>query len=128
MRLQEKLIEAKKNNKAILACNYYNFETLKGVCLAANAKKMPVILQLTRSSIEYMGLDTAIKMGRSALDLYGIEGWIHLDHGDSVDLARQCLEAGFDSVMIDASEKSFDENVDLTSKVVEYANKFGANV
>ena len=56
MQLQEKLIEIKENKKAILACNYYNFETLKGICLAAHIKMMPIILQLTKSSIDYMGM------------------------------------------------------------------------
>jgi tagatose 1,6-diphosphate aldolase GatY/KbaY len=128
MQLQEKLIELKESRKAILACNYYNFETLKGICLAARSKQEPVILQLTRSSIEYMGLGTAVKMGRAALEFYGIQGWMHLDHGDSPDLAFKCLEAGFDSVMIDASEKPFEENIELTIKVVEKAKKYGANV
>ena len=128
MQLQEKLIEIKENKKAILACNYYNFETLKGICLAAHTKMMPIILQLTKSSIDYMGMETAVRMGRAALSHYGIDGWIHLDHGDSTNLAYKCLQAGFDSVMIDASEKSFEENVELTSKVVKYARKFSANV
>ena len=128
MRLQDKLIECKESGKAILACNYYNFETLKGICLAVKSKNVPVILQLSRSSIEYMGLDLAFKLGRTALDYYGIEGWIHLDHSDSADLAYECLDAGFDSVMIDASEKSFKENIIITNKVVERAIKYNANV
>ena len=128
MKLQDKLRRLKEEQRAVLACNFYNFETLKGICLAASSKKQPIILQLTRSSIEYLGLNTAVQMGRSALDSYGIEGWIHLDHGDSVELALNCLKAGFDSVMIDASEKSFEENVALTEKVVKYASNFGANV
>lgn len=128
MRLQEKFLQVQENQRAILACNYYNFETLKGICLAVSSRQVPIILQLTRSSIEYMGLTTAVKLGRAALDYYGIEGWIHLDHGDSVDLACQCLDAGFDSVMLDASEKSFEKNIELTRKVVKYAQKFNANV
>lgn len=128
MTLQEKLQQLKGKQQAILACNYYNFETLKGICIAVSQRRAPIILQLTRSSLDYMGIKTAVSMGRSALDHYGIEGWIHLDHGDSVDLAHSCLEAGFDSVMIDASEKPFEENIELTSRVVEYAGKFGANV
>jgi tagatose 1,6-diphosphate aldolase GatY/KbaY len=128
MKLQEKLQNLKKDRKAILACNYYNFETLKGVCIAVSQKNMPVILQLTRSSIEYMGLFTALQMGRAALKQYRIDGWIHLDHGDSEELVYKCLEAGFDSVMIDASERPFEENIEITSKVVRYARKFESNV
>jgi tagatose 1,6-diphosphate aldolase GatY/KbaY len=128
MKLQEKLLQCKENSQAILACNFYNFETLKGICLAAQSQQAPVILQLTRSSIDYMGLEIAVKMGRAALEQHAIEGWIHLDHGDSVDLAYQCLKAGFDSVMIDASEKTFEENVETTRKVVSFAKNFDANV
>lgn len=128
MKLKEKILQLRTTKQAILACNFYNFETLKGICLAASATKMPVILQLTRSSIDYMGLATAVQLGRAALDYYGIEGWIHLDHGDSKALALQCLEAGFDSVMIDASEKPFEENIRITREVVRLAKDFDANV
>ncbi len=128
MNLRKKLQKLKEDRKAILACNYYNLETLKGICVAVSHRKMPIILQLTRSSLEYMGLQTALQMGRAALDEYGIEGWIHLDHGDSEEFVCRCLEAGFDSVMIDASEKPFEENVKITSNIVRYARKFGTHV
>jgi fructose-bisphosphate aldolase class II/tagatose 1,6-diphosphate aldolase GatY/KbaY len=59
---------------------------------------------------------------------YGVEGWIHLDHGDSYELAARCLAAGFDSVMIDASEQPFETNVKLTRQVVKLAEGYGANV
>jgi len=128
MRLQDKLISSREKGQAVLACNFYNFETLKGICLAVKSAQVPVILQLSRSSIEYMGLDLALKLGRTALEHYQIEGWIHLDHSDSVELAYECLEAGFDSVMIDASEKPFDENIRITRQVVERAKRYNANV
>jgi tagatose 1,6-diphosphate aldolase GatY/KbaY len=60
--------------------------------------------------------------------MYGVEGWIHLDHGDSYDLAARCLDAGFHSVMIDASEKPFAENVEVSKRVVKLAERYGANV
>ena len=119
---------AQSRKRALLAINYYNAETLKGVLLAASTLNAPVILQLTRSSIEYLGLDPALQMGRTALVHYGVKGWIHLDHGDSVDLARRCLDAGFDSVMIDASEKPFDDNIRTTAEVVRIAEPYHANV
>ena len=59
---------------------------------------------------------------------YGVEGWLHLDHGSSVEVVYRCLDAGFDSVMIDASEKPFDENVKITAKVVKLASHYNANV
>jgi len=128
MSLREKLKEFQTQRKALLAINFYNFETIKGTLHAAQSLKQPIILQLTKSSIEYLGLPVAMKIAGSMLNYYDVEGWIHLDHGDSYDLAASCLDAGFDSVMIDASEKSFEENVKITRNVVKLAEKYGANV
>jgi tagatose 1,6-diphosphate aldolase GatY/KbaY len=83
---------------------------------------------LTKSSIDYMGLNIAVDMARAALKQYQVEGWIHLDHCESYELVEACLKAGFDSVMIDASEKPFDENVHITSSVVKLARQYNANV
>jgi fructose-bisphosphate aldolase class II/tagatose 1,6-diphosphate aldolase GatY/KbaY len=128
MRLQDKLKELKDKPVALLATNFYNFETLHGVLMAASNCHSPLILQLTRSSIEYMGLPVAYQMARAAIELHEVEAWIHLDHGDSFELAARCLEIGFDSVMIDASEKSFEENITITRRVVELAKKYDACV
>ena len=126
--LQQKLKELQQQKETLLATNFYNFETLKGVVEAAAAAKKPIILQLTRSSIDYMGLSVAVELAKSMLQDHGVEGWIHLDHGDSYELAAGCLDAGFSSVMIDASELSFEENVRITKSVVILAEKYGANV
>ncbi|MBA4167478.1 MAG: class II fructose-bisphosphate aldolase [Chitinophagaceae bacterium] len=123
MRLIEKMKIARLEKSAILATNFYNFETLQAVMLAAKETGRPLILQLTRSSIEYMGMRQALGMARTAADEHQVEHWIHLDHGDSFELAKDCIEAGFDSVMIDASEKSFNENIEITKSVVELALK-----
>lgn len=127
MTLKEKLFECRGNGTAILATNFYNFETLTAVLRAAAATCSPVLLQLTKSSIDYMGLGMAVEMGRHGIADYGVEGWIHLDHGGSVELVKKCLNAGFDSVMIDASEHPFEENVAVTREVVELAKSYGAN-
>ncbi len=126
--LQEKLLKLRATNQAILATNFYNLETLQGLLKAASALKSPIILQLSESSIKYIGLKTAANMAFAALKEFGIEGWLHLDHGASVELAARCLDEGFNSVMIDASEKSFDENVRITKEVVKLAEKYNANV
>lgn len=128
MSLQQKLKEFQQSKEALLATNFYNFETLKGVLSAASAEKQPIILQLTRSSIEYMGLQVAVELASAMLKFYEVEGWIHLDHGDSYELAASCLDAGFNSVMIDASEKPLNENIRITKRVVKLAEKYGANV
>ncbi|TAL80374.1 MAG: class II fructose-bisphosphate aldolase [Bacteroidetes bacterium] len=128
MRLQDKLKQLKAERKAILAANFYNFETLSGILLASSLLKMPVILQLSESSIRYMGLTIATAMARAALKEYAVEGWLHLDHGCSVEIVQSCLDEGFDSVMIDASEKSLDENITITRQVVKIAAGYDACV
>lgn len=128
MKLQNKLKQAKSQNKAILAANFYNFETLSGILQAASNLKQPVILQLSESSIHYMGLPIAVAMAKSAIKEYGVESWLHLDHGGSVEMVQRCLDAGFDSVMIDASEKTIEENIKLTRRVVEIAASYKASV
>ena len=121
-------MQLKSERKAILATNFYNFETLSGILKAASLLKMPVILQLSESSINYMGLAIANAMGRAALVEYSVEGWLHLDHGSSLDIIHGCLDAGFNSVMIDASEKSLNENILITQQVVKMAEAYNANV
>ena len=128
MTVKELLKKCQQNRTAVLATNFYNFETLSAIMQAARKVQAPVLLQLTRSSIDYMGLRQAVGMGRQALADYGLEGWIHLDHGGSVELVQRCLDAGFDSVMIDASETPFEENVATTRRVVELARPYGVNV
>jgi ketose-bisphosphate aldolase len=128
MKLQDKLKELQNKPIALLATNFYNFETLQGVLKAASNTHSPIILQLTRSSIEYMGLPVAYQMARAAIQLHEVEAWIHLDHGDSYELAAKCLDIGFDSVMIDGSEKAFEENIEMTRRVVDLAKKYNACV
>ncbi len=128
MLLKDKLIEVQGEGKAILATNFYNFETLKGVLQAAAALNSPIILQLTQSSIDYMGLENAVSMAQTGLKYFNVEGWVHLDHGGSVELAEQCLKAGFDSVMFDGSELPLVENIEKTKRVVELAKNYSANV
>jgi ketose-bisphosphate aldolase len=128
MKLQDKFKELNKSNSALLATNYYNYETLTGVLQAAASTNNPIILQTSPSTINYMGIDMAVALARTGLKKHGVTGWLHLDHAESYDLIKKCLDAGYDSVMIDASEKSFSENVKITSKVTELAKSFGANV
>lgn len=128
MNVKELLKDCQERHCAVLATNFYNLETLQGVMRAASATSSPVLLQLTRSSIDYMGLKQSVAMARQAIADYGVNGWIHLDHGGSVELVERCLDAGFDSVMIDASEEPFEKNVETTRRVVELAAPYGVNV
>ena len=128
MNLKEKLQKYTALHKGLLATNFYNLETLHAVLLAAKEMKQPLILQLTRSSIDYMGLETSVTLARTGLKEFGVEGWLHLDHGDSVELVQKCLDAGFDSVMIDGSELSFEDNIALTKEVVKRSTPYNAHV
>jgi len=128
MLLQKKLYEYMLAKKAILAANFYNFETLSGILQAAKNTNALIILQLSESSINYLGLKIAANIAKTALAEYNVEGWLHLDHGSTLEIVAKCLDAGFDSVMIDASEKSFEENIRLTKEVVKLAQQYNANV
>ena len=128
MKIKNKLQEFTHQKRGLLATNFYNLETLHGVLRAASDLNEPLILQLTKSSIDYMGLHTAVALGRAGLEEFGVEGWIHLDHGGSIELAQACLDAGFDSVMIDGSEFPFEENVKMTKEVVKRAKAYDAHV
>ncbi len=126
--MKEKLVNFTKERKALLAVNFYNFETLKGLLLAAKATNSSLILQLSESSLNYLGIGPAIAMARAMQKELDIEAWVHLDHGSSIAVVKKCLDAGFDSVMIDASEKTFEENVRITKEAVKIAEPYNANV
>jgi ketose-bisphosphate aldolase len=128
MIMKKQLAAYSKEGKALLAVNFYNFETLKGLLLAAKATDSALILQLSESSLQYIGINPAVAMARAMLKEFEVEGWIHLDHGSSIDIVKKCLDAGFDSVMIDASEQSFEENVRITKEAVKIAAAYNANV
>lgn len=128
MGIKETLREFTTQKRGLLATNFYNVETLHGVLKAASEENEPLILQLTKSSIDYMGLDTAVNLGRTGLKQFDVDGWIHLDHGGSVELVHRCLDAGFDSVMIDGSELPFKENIKITQQAVKLACEYGAHI
>lgn len=128
MKLKDQLKLNKLNKSAILATNFYNFETLTAVLSAAKKENVSLILQLSESSIKYLGLKPAVAMCRAMQADYGVTSWLHLDHGSDMNLIKSCVDAGFDSVMIDASEKSMKENISLTKEIVKYAESYSINV
>jgi fructose-bisphosphate aldolase class II/tagatose 1,6-diphosphate aldolase GatY/KbaY len=128
MTCKEKLRECTKKGTAVLAANFYNYETLKGLLLAARETHSGLILQLSESSLQYLGIKPAVALARAMLKELEVAGWIHLDHGSSIELVKGCLDEGFDSVMIDASEQSFSENVRITTETVKLAASYRVNV
>jgi fructose-bisphosphate aldolase class II/tagatose 1,6-diphosphate aldolase GatY/KbaY len=113
---------------ALLATNFYNAETLLAVLNAAAQTGSEIILQTSPSTLDYLGVPLAAAMAKAAAAEKRVQAWLHLDHATDLHLIRRCIAAGYDSVMIDASEKDFATNVWLTRQVVEEAHRAGVAV
>ena len=103
-------------------------EIIQAIVDAANEENSPVILQASSSAIKYARIGYLRKMIEAALEEYDIPIALHLDHGPDFETCKMCIDNGFSSVMIDGSKYSFEENIDLTKKVVEYAHSRGVVV
>lgn len=112
------LKDAQQGGYAVGAFNVENMEMVQAVVAAAEELKAPVILQTTPSTVKYGGLNYFYANVRVAADAASIPVAIHLDHGNSFNLAVQAIKEGYSSIMIDGSHESFEENITLTSKVV----------
>ncbi|MBE5928633.1 MAG: class II fructose-1,6-bisphosphate aldolase [Lachnospiraceae bacterium] len=114
---------------AIGAFNVNNMEIVQGITEAAGELKSPVILQVSKGARAYANHTYLVKMVEAAVaENPDIPIALHLDHGDSFEICKSCIDGGFTSVMIDASSKSFEDNIALTKQVVEYAHAHGAVV
>jgi fructose-bisphosphate aldolase class II len=129
--MKEMLIKAKEEGYAVGQFNLNNLEFTQAILQAAEAEKSPVILGVSEGAARYMGgFYTVVKMVEGLLEDYKITVpvAIHLDHGSSFEKCKEAIDAGFTSVMIDASHHPFEENVATTSQVVEYAHSKGVSV
>ncbi len=120
--------QAMEGRFAIPAYNFNNMEQLQAILTGCSESRSPVILQCSGSAIKYMNSTLLRWMVKGAVamatDLSGsIPVALHLDHGDSFELSRSCIDSGFSSVMIDGSHHSFEDNIELTKKVVDYAHE-----
>ena len=88
----------------------------------------PVIAMASTGALKMLGEKTTVAMARSIAEEYGIQMVLHLDHCTDMALLKRCVDNGFTSVMIDASSKEYQENVDITAEAVEYASKYGCSV
>lgn len=111
-----------RNHYAIGAFAVHNLEIVKAVVGAAETMGMPVILQTTPGTIRYLGINQICAMVKTAAEESSVPVALHLDHGDSFETVIRCLRAGYTSVMIDASNLPFEENVSYVQKVVEAAH------
>lgn len=126
--------KAVKGGYAIPAFNFNNMEQLQSIIMAAVETKSPVILQVSRGARNYANQTLLRFMAEGAvayakeLGCEHPEIVLHLDHGDSFEICKSCIDMGFSSVMIDGSALPYDENVALTKQVVEYAHKYDVTV
>ncbi len=130
---KEMFAKAVKGGYAIPAYNFNNLEQLQAIIQACVATKSPVILQVSRGARDYANINLLRNMAKGASEYakelgYQIPITLHLDHGDSFETCKECIDNGFSSVMIDGSHLPYDENVALTKKVVEYAHAHDVTV
>jgi fructose-bisphosphate aldolase class II len=125
--------KAVKGGYAIPAFNFNNLEQLQAIIGACVETKSPVILQVSSGARKYANQTLLKHLAKGAVDYakelgYAIPIVLHLDHGDTFELCKSCIESGFSSVMIDGSHLPYDKNVELTKQVVEYAHKHDVTV
>ncbi|WP_314031237.1 class II fructose-1,6-bisphosphate aldolase [Mogibacterium timidum] len=114
---------------AIGAFNVNNMEIVQGITEACREENAPVILQVSKGARAYASHTYLMKLVEAAvLDCPDIPIALHLDHGPDFETCKSCIDGGFTSVMIDASSKPFEENIEITKQVVDYAHKYGVVV
>ena len=118
---------------AIPAFNFNNLEQLQAIIMASVETKSPVILQVSNGARKYANANLLKNMAKGAVEYAHELGCdipivLHLDHGDTFELCKSCIETGFSSVMIDGSHHSYEKNIELTRQVVEYAHKYDVTV
>lgn len=113
---------------AIGAFNVNNMEIVQGITEAAKELSAPLILQVSKGARSYANPIYLRKLVEAALEDTGLPICLHLDHGDTFETCKDCIDGGFTSVMIDGSHHSFEENIAVTKKVVEYAHDHGVVV
>lgn len=129
--MKDMLEKGKREGYAVGQFNINNLEYTQAILQAAEEEKSPVILGVSEGAARYMGgFNTVVHMVKGLMKDFGttVPVAIHLDHGSSFDKCKEAIDAGFTSVMIDASHHAFEENVEITSKVVEYAHANGVSV
>lgn len=125
---KEMFKKAYEGGYAIGAFNVNNMEIVQGITEAAKEVKAPLILQVSSGARKYANHTYLMKLVEAAIIETGLPICLHLDHGDTFELCKSCIDGGFTSVMIDGSHHSFEENIKLTKQVVEYAHDKGVTV
>lgn len=113
---------------AIGAFNINNMEIIQAITEAAQQERSPVILQVSAGARRYAKHEYLMALASAAVESTGIDLALHLDHGDSFELCKSCIDGGFTSVMIDGSHLAYEDNIALTRRVVDYAHEHGVVV
>lgn len=122
------LLDAQKGGYAVGAFNVENMEMVMAVIAAAEELRAPLMLQTTPSTVKYAGLDLYLANVKTAAERASVPVCMHLDHGDSFDLAMRALRTGYSSIMIDGSHSVFEENIAVTKAVVDACRPSGIPV
>lgn len=125
---KEMFEKAYKGGYAIGAFNVNNMEIIQGITEAAKEENAPLILQVSSGARKYANHTYLVKLVEAAIQETGLPIALHLDHGDTFELCKSCIDGGFTSVMIDGSHHTFEDNIALTRQVVEYAHAHGVVV
>ena len=125
---KEMFRKAYEGGYAIGAFNVNNMEIIQGITEAAKEEQAPLILQVSSGARKYANHTYLMKLIEAAIIETDLPICVHLDHGDTFELCKSCIDGGFTSVMIDGSHLSFEENIALTKRVVEYAHDHGVVV
>lgn len=120
--------KARKGKYAIPAANFIDLDSARTYVKVAEARNLPLILAFAQSHKDILSLEEAAIIGKYLAEKATVPVVLHLDHGEDIDFIRRAIELGFNSVMIDASQKSFDENVRLSKEVVELAHSHHVTV
>lgn len=125
---EKMLLDAQKGGYAVGAFNVENMEMVMAVIAAAEELRAPLMLQTTPSTIKYAGLDMYLANVKAAAEHASVPVCLHLDHGDSFDLAMRALRTGYTSIMIDGSHNVFEENIAVTKAVADACRPSGIPV
>lgn len=120
--------KAYEGHYAVGAFNVNNMEIIQGIVAAAKQEQSPLILQVSAGARKYASHIYLMKLVEAAIEDTGLPIALHLDHGEDFEICKACIDGGFSSIMIDGSKHPFEENIEMTKRVVEYAHSKGVVV
>lgn len=122
------LLEAKKNKFAVPATNFIDLDSARTYVEVAEERGLPLLLPFAQSHKEIISLEEAAIIGKYLAEKASVPIILHLDHGEDIDFFKKAIDLGFSSVMIDGSQYPFDENIQVTQEVVNYAHNYNVTV